>query len=64
MLMKILLTVMTGSLLFLGAALRPGHLDRLPPEDSGLTESHIEFLKDHGAYEDFMEAFYPERVDL
>jgi hypothetical protein len=30
------------------------------PEDSGLTEDHIEFLKDNEAYDDFMDAFYPE----
>lgn len=32
------------------------------PEDSGLTQEHIEFLKDHEAYEDFMDAFYPEEL--
>jgi hypothetical protein len=34
--------------------------DRTIPKNSGLTEGHIEFLKDHEAYEDFMEAFYPD----
>ena len=34
--------------------------DRTIPKNSGLTEGHIDFLKDHEAYEDFMEAFYPD----
>ena len=36
-----------------------GDSERRPPADSGLTESHIEFLKEHDAYNDFMDAFYP-----
>ena len=30
------------------------------PKSSGVTEGHVEWLKEHDAYEDFMDAFYPD----
>lgn len=48
---------------FLALTSISGTSERRPPADSGLTESHIEFLKEHDAYDDFMDAFYPDSIE-